>query len=151
MRGFLGTGATLEADVNLVAQVCMGTALVGGAFLARKRRYTAHGLCQSLVLLLNLVAIILIMWPSFHQRVMPLRQSDLRESYYGTAIAHATLSSVAELFGLYVVIVAGTRLLPPRLRFSNWKRWMRIELGLWWMVILSGLALYYVWYIAPTP
>jgi plastocyanin len=41
------------------------------------------------------------------------------------------------------------RILPERLRFQNWKRWMRTELALWWAVVLIGAATYYVWYMAP--
>jgi len=31
-KGFLGTGATFDADLNLVVQVTMGVALIGGLF-----------------------------------------------------------------------------------------------------------------------
>ena len=54
INGFLGTGATFEADLNLVVQVVMGVALVAGALLAKRKRYVAHGICQTTVLLLNL-------------------------------------------------------------------------------------------------
>lgn len=65
IKGSLGTGATFEADLNLVVQVIMGVALIGGAVLAKRKRYTAHGICQTMVLLLNLLMIELVMWPSF--------------------------------------------------------------------------------------
>ena len=71
IKGFLGTGATFEADLNLVVQVIMGVALIGGAVLAKRKRYTAHGICQTMVLLLNLLMIELVMWPSFQQQVRP--------------------------------------------------------------------------------
>jgi hypothetical protein len=44
--------------VNLVVQVAMGVALIADAFLARAKRYTAHGICQTAVLLLNLAMIL---------------------------------------------------------------------------------------------
>ena len=53
-EGFLGTGATFEADLNLVVQVIMGVALIAGSLLAKRKRYTAHGICQTTVLLLNI-------------------------------------------------------------------------------------------------
>jgi hypothetical protein len=53
--------------VNLVVQVAMGVALIAGAFLARAKRYTAHGICQTAVLLLNLAMILYVMWPSLLQ------------------------------------------------------------------------------------
>src|SRR5438445_10453688 len=48
------------------------------------------------------------------------------------------LGGTAELLGLYIVIVAGTRVLPQWLRFKDWKRWMRAELMLWSIVVLTG-------------
>jgi Ca2+/H+ antiporter len=60
-KGFLGTGATFGADINLVVQLIMGLALVTGALLAKHKRYRAHGVCQTTVLLLNLLMIGLVM------------------------------------------------------------------------------------------
>ena len=37
MKGFLGTGATFGADLNLVVQLLMGTALIAGAYLAKQK------------------------------------------------------------------------------------------------------------------
>ena len=149
IKGFLGKGATFEADLNLVVQVIMGVALIGGAVLAKRKRYTAHGICQTTVLLLNLVMIGLVMWPSFQQQVKPALFKVFHKWYYAAATIHALLGVTAELLGLYIVIVAGTNILPQRLRFKNWKRWMRTELMLWSIVVLSGVGTYYAWYIAP--
>ena len=55
----------------------------------------------------------------------------------------------AELLGLYIVVVAGTNIVPTYLRFRHWKRWMRTELVLWVIVLVSGVGTYYAWYIAP--
>jgi uncharacterized membrane protein YozB (DUF420 family) len=64
------------------------------------------------------------------------------------ASGHALLGAAAETLGLYIVLVAGTTIVPRRLRFTNWKRWMRIELGLWWVVVLTGIWTYAWWYMA---
>jgi hypothetical protein len=45
----------------------------------------------------------------------------------------------------YIVIVAGTNV--PR--FNNWKWWMRAELVLWAIVLLSGVGTCWAWYVAP--
>jgi uncharacterized membrane protein YozB (DUF420 family) len=149
MNGFLGTGATFAADFNLIVQVVMGSTLVAGTFLARRKHYTAHGICQTTVLLLNLVMIVLVMGPSFHGQVVPALPEHLGDRYYAMATSHAALGIVAELLGLYIVLVAGTNIVPRRLRFQRWKLWMRAELALWCVTLLTGVATYYAWYVAP--
>jgi uncharacterized membrane protein YozB (DUF420 family) len=149
IKGFLGTGATFEADLNLVVQVVMGVALIAGSLLAKRKRYAAHGVCQTTVLLSNLGMIGLVMWPSFQQQVRPALPEGLHKWYFAAATIHALLGVMAELLGLYIVIVAGTHVLPQFLRFKNWKRWMRAELVLWSIVVLTGMGTYYAWYIAP--
>lgn len=149
VKGFLRTGATFEADVNLVVQLAMGAALVAGIFLAKQKRYKAHGLCQTTVLLLNLLMIGFVMWPSFHQQVKPRFPSALHRLYYTAPVVHAALGITAELLGLYIVLVAGTNIVPKGLRFNNWKRWMQTEFVLWLIVLMSGMVTYYVWYMAP--
>jgi uncharacterized membrane protein YozB (DUF420 family) len=148
IHGFLGTGATFAADLNLVAQVFMGTALIAGVLLAKQKRFRAHGICQSTVLLLNLLMIGLVMWPSL-QRAKPTLPKVFHKWYYATATIHAVLGITAEILGIYIVLVAGTNILPLWLRFKHWKSWMRTELVLWLIVLSSGVATYYAWYIAP--
>jgi len=64
-------------------------------------------------------------------------------------MVHAALGMMAELLGLYIVVVASTNVLPAWLRFRNWKRWMRTEFVLWLIVVIRGVGTYYAWYIAP--
>jgi uncharacterized membrane protein YozB (DUF420 family) len=148
-KGFLGTGATFGADLNLVVQLIMGAALIAGALLAKQKRYRAHGICQTTVLLLNLLMIGLVMGPSLQQQVRPALSKVFHKWYYEVAAIHAVLGVTAELLGLYIVTVAGTDVLPQWLRFKNWKWWMRTELALWVIVLLSGVGTYCAWYVAP--
>ncbi len=149
MKGFLGTGAPFGADLTLVVQLIMGVALIVGALLAKQKRYTAHGICQTTVLLLNLLMIGSVMWPSFQQQVRPALTKALHKWYYAVATIHAALGITVELLGLYIVIVAGTNVLPQWLRFTRWKLWMRTELVLWAIVLVSGVGTYCAWYVAP--
>jgi len=151
VKGFLGTWASFSADLNLVVQIAMGIALIAGAFLARAKRYAAHGACQALVLILNLPMIAFVMWPSFDARVLPQLPRHFGKLHYAIAAAHGALGALAEILGLYILLVAGTNILPQAWRFQRWKLWMRIELFLWWVVLLSGIGTYYVWYAAPRP
>src|SRR5215467_14033908 len=120
----------------------MGVALVVGAFLARRRKYRAYACCQSFVVLLNLIIILLVMLPSFHARVAPKIPARLGSTSYSLATAHAALGSIAEILAIYILLAAGTKLLPTRLRLVRYKLWMRTLLALWWLVLLLGCATY---------
>ena len=146
LKGFLGTQAGFGADLNLLIQIAMGAALMVGAFLARRKHYSAHGACQATVLVLNLIMISSVMWPSFHLQVLPRLPKHFGKRYYAIATVHGVLGGVAELLGLYILLVAGTNILPQAWRFSRWKVWMRIELALWLIVLLTGIGTYFIWY-----
>jgi plastocyanin len=149
MNLLLSPNAMPAAQINLVLQLLMGVALLAGMWLSRRKHFTAHGLCQSAVLLLNSVLIAAVMWRSFRVQVMAQIPGGMRDPYITVPAFHAALGSAAELLGIYIALVAGTRLIPEPLRFKNWKRWMRFELALWWAVIFLGVGTYLIWY-APT-
>lgn len=146
MQGFLGTPASFRADLNLILQIVLSLAVLAGGYLARIERYRAHGICMSTVLLLNLVAIASVMWPSFDTLVLPQLAGHLHKRYYEVAAVHGVLGGAAELLGLYILLVAGTNVVPEALRFRRWKTWMRVELVLWIGVLASGIGTYIVWY-----
>lgn len=150
MGDFLGTGATFGADLNLVLHIAMGLVLIGGMILARTRHYTIHKYVQSSVILLNLPLIAFIMVPSFRDQVEPYVPGQMGTAFYWVASFHAVVGVTAQLLGLYIITAAGTKLLPERFRFQNYKLWMRSMLTLWWVVVLLGIGVYYVWYVAPS-
>ena len=133
----------------LLVEAAMGMALLAGAVLVRRRHYRAHAWCQSAVVLLNLVVIGFAMAPSFYIQLAPKISQAMRKSYYAIAVGHASLGVIAELAGLYVILAAGTNVLPTRLRLRNYRAWMRATLILWWMVLLLGVATYVRWYVHP--
>jgi len=146
-EGFLGTAAPFAADLVLLLEIAMGAALLAGAWLARRRRFQQHARCQATVVLLNLVVISLGMIPSFREQVLPRIPLKLSKAYVALATAHATLGSVTELAALYILLAAGTRLLPQKLRLTRYKPWMRTVLVLWWLTLLLGFATYVRWYV----
>jgi plastocyanin/uncharacterized membrane protein YozB (DUF420 family) len=151
MNGFLGTDATFYADLNLIVQIAMGLALLYGMMLARKKNFQTHKICQSSVMILNLVMIFLVMSPSFHRQVQPQIPHGLHDAYYLVAFIHAVLGTIAELLGIYIVLVAATNILPEKLKFDRYRPWMRTELALWWIIIFLGIGTYYFWYIRTAP
>jgi len=48
-------------------KVTMGATLIAGTYLAQRKRHRPHGVCQA-KLLLNLLMIGLVMWPSSQQQ-----------------------------------------------------------------------------------
>jgi uncharacterized membrane protein YozB (DUF420 family) len=148
-REFLKSAAPFSSDLTLAVEVGMGLALLGGMLLARRGRYRAHAWCQSAVVLLNLVAITLTMVSSFRRSWPASIPAALHKSYYVVAGVHALSGAVAELLGLYILAVAGTSILPKRLRFTRYKPWMWTALALWWVGLLLGVGTYVRWYVAP--
>ena len=145
--GFLGTAAPAYADMTLLLEIAMGVGLLIGALLARLRRFREHAWCQSVIVLLNLGAILFTMTPSFRVHVSPKIPLKLGKAYYALATAHAALGTITEIAGLYILLAAGTSVLPEKFRIIKYKIWMRTVLALWWLVLLLGLATYARWYV----
>jgi len=138
--------APFSATLTLLLEFLMGAGLLFGALLARRKRFRTHAWCQSLIVILNLGLIILTMIPSFRDQVFPKIPLRLGKPFYALATAHAALGTITEIAGLYILLAAGTGVLPEKLRITNYKLWMRTVLLLWWAVLLLGLATYARWY-----
>jgi len=133
--------------LTLLLEIVMGVGLLIGAQLARLRRYRWHAWCQSSIVLLNLVLIALTMLPAFHRQVLPRLLGRIGKPYYALATAHAALGGVAEFGGMYILLAAGTEILPEKFRIKRYKLWMRSVLVLWWTVLFLGIATYARWYV----
>jgi len=135
------------ANLTLLLEIAMGAGLLIGAFLARRRRFRQHAWCQSVIVLLNLAVIVLVMIPSLRIQVIPRIPAKLGKAYYALATAHAALGTITEIAGLYILVAAGTNVLPKKFRITEYKQWMRTVLVFWWVVLLLGLATYARWYV----
>jgi hypothetical protein len=139
--------APFYANLTLLLEIAMGVGLLIGSRLARLRHFRAHAWCQSVIVLLNLTMIVFTMIPSFRVHVSPKIPLKLGKAYYALASAHAALGTVTEIAALYILLAAGTKLLPEKFRLANYKLWMRSVLVLWWAVLLLGCATYARWYV----
>ncbi|MBI3504190.1 MAG: DUF420 domain-containing protein [Proteobacteria bacterium] len=149
-EGFLGMGAPLSADINLTLQLLMGLALLCGMMLARRQRFKEHQYCQTAVVVLNFLLIVGIMLPAFRKQVAPRVAGGFQDPMLVIAFIHGLLGAAAELAAIYIVLVAGTNVVPESLRFRDYRPWMRTTLALWWAVIGLGVITYGLWY-APRP
>jgi len=147
IKAFLETAAPRDANVVLVLEIAMGVGLLVGARLARKGRFRQHAWCQSIIVLLNFAVVAVMMIPSFRVHVLPRVPAKLGKAYYAFATTHGALGTVTELAGLYILLSAGTTVLPEQLRITKYKVWMRSVLVLWWVVLLLGIATYTRWYV----
>ena len=121
IKAFLETAAPRAANVVLALEIAMGIGLLLGAWLARKGRFQQHSWCQSTIVLLNFAVVTVMMVPSFRVHVLPRIPAKLGKAYYAFATTHGALGTVTELAGLYILLSAGTSVLPEKLRITTYK------------------------------
>jgi len=141
-EGFLGRPSTFGADLNLLIQIGLGMLLLAGLLLARRSRYALHGACQATALVVTLIMTAIWMAPAYHTNWGPGIFS-LGNRVNAAAAAHVVTGSLALLVGVYVVLVAGTPVVPKRLRFTSYKAWMRTLITIWWLALLLGVLTYW--------
>ncbi len=145
MQAILGTQNS--ANINLAAQILMILGLWIGFYFARTGQIARHRRMQTTVVAANSFFILFVMFTSFYNFVI------LGGSTAGTIaslmIIHGILGLVAELTGIYLILRMSTRLIPARFRVRNFRFVMRTLLGLWTVVVVIGLGIYYVRYLAP--
>jgi hypothetical protein len=108
--------APAVANLNLAAQLLMGSALLVGMFLARRKLFRAHAVCQSVVVLINLIPIAIYMLPVFGRGVLPTLPATLGDRFYLVSTIHAALGLLAEVFGLFIIVSAGVIIVARRAR-----------------------------------
>lgn len=64
----------------------------------------------------------------------------LAKSCYALATIHAALGCVTGIAGLYILLAAGTSILPQKFRIARYKAGMQTVLVLWWLVLLLGIG-----------
>ena len=138
--------APLGAETAAVAEIVLGALLVVGAVLVWRGHVRAHAALQSAIVLVNLPIVLYAMVPSYLEYVAPGVPGDLSQPFYLYPTLMLVAGAAAELLGIYVLLVAGTNLLPERLRFRRYKLVMRGLLVLWWSVLGLGLATFVTWY-----
>ena len=135
--------------LNLYAQIALVLLLSIGALLARVKRFRLHAILQSAVVVLNVGFILRIMLPSLRHQLPASYPMSLKDLPVAIVRLHSCVGALAWLMAFYVVLVAGTPLIPRRFCFSNYRRWMCTVFVLWWAAFLSGCLVYYQWYVNP--
>jgi uncharacterized membrane protein YozB (DUF420 family) len=143
--GFLGTEASLGADIALVGSIIVALTFAVGAWLALRKRYEAHRWVQTAGAVLNALLVFGLMIPMLLS-VDPSENVDLPPSAFLYMTGHEIVGAAALVFGLFVVL-RGNGLVPARLQFNNYKPYMRWAFGLYMAATLIGIAVYSVLYL----
>jgi len=146
-----GTGAPEVSDFVAIFEVGIAAMLVVGMFVVRAGHVRLHKYIQSSMVLVNIPVVLSWMVPQYLTYVLPDVGTELLNPYYLLPTLGLVVGGLAEALGIYILLVAGTNWVPEGWRFRRYKVWMRTELGLWWAVVVIGLAIYYVWYVLPVP
>ena len=144
-HGFLGTKAGLGADLTLVLMILAAVLFTIGVVLAKRGKLEAHGRMQTAAVCLNAVLVLFWMVRSLVVYIIPEIPAKLGERMYAVTTVHALAGLVAMLLGVFIVLRAND-LVPQKLRFSDYKPWMRISYVLYMLATLGGVVVYVLIY-----
>ena len=143
--GLLATKAPFGADVSLVLTVLAAVLLTIGWRLAVQRRYEAHRWVQTAAVGLNAIVVAAWMIRSFVLYVLPVIPAKLDQRSYAVATVHALVGALGVVLGVFVVL-RGNELVPARLRFKDYRLFMRSSYALYLLATLTGAILFVVAY-----
>jgi len=153
MPGFLGTSAHLLADITLLAYILLLLPLmiVGYLYARRKMFEPAHKLVMTTVVIVNWFLIGFVMIASYASGVAPGVPAALGDVRVWLPTLHLVIGALAQLLGTYLVLrMWFEKQLPEALKVRNIKLYMRFTLGGWVTAAVLGIALYIIWYAAPS-
>jgi uncharacterized membrane protein YozB (DUF420 family) len=145
--GFLGTHAPFISDLTLILILLTAILFTIGWQLARHKRFTAHRWVQTTSASLNAIVVLSVMINVFVVHILPGIPGKLLMGDYAVTTIHAFVGMCGLLMGIFVVLRANKLLVPTRLRFKNYKRFMRTSYGLYMAATLLGLVVYLEVYV----
>lgn len=149
--GFLGTAGNFATDATLVLMLAVALLFSIGFALARMGKYEAHRWVQTSGAVLSSGLVLWLMILPYRDFILPGLPGRLAEPFYAVTTLHALVGAVAFPFGAFVVL-RGHQLVPARLRFRNYKLYMRTAYGLYMAAIALGILVYIVWFVVnPDP
>ncbi len=144
--GFLGTKATLRSDLTLILILISAVLFNIGFILARKKHFTAHRWVQTGSVTLNTLVVLISMVTSYIIYILPGIPSKLGQGDYAVTTIHSLIGAVALVFGVFVAL-RGNGLVPKRLRFNNYKLFMRWAYALYMIATVGGVFVYIIVFI----
>jgi uncharacterized membrane protein YozB (DUF420 family) len=144
--GFLGTKATLRSDLTLLLILITAILFNLGFYMARRKRFTSHRWIQTSAVILNTVVVLVSMVTSYIIHILPGIPARLAEGDYAVTTVHGIIGAIGLLFGIFVAL-RGNELVPQRLKFRNYKPFMRWAYALYMLATLGGVTVYIIVFI----
>lgn len=133
--------APLGAKLSLVAMVLAAVLFTIGWRLAVSKRFEAHRWVQTAAVCLNAIPVLAWMIRSFVKYIVPELPARLGQRSYAVTTVHALVGAIGLVFGVFVML-RGNELVPARLRFTNYKRFMRSAYALYMLATALGVIVY---------
>lgn len=149
--GFLGTGASMLADLTLIAYiVLLIPAMLIGLFYARRKKFDSHHKpIMTFITLFNWALIGFLMFASYRQNVLPELGQNLSRPSHLLPTLHLAIGGLAQIVATYLVIrMWFEKQLPDWFKVARIKRYMRFTLAGWLIAALLGIGIYITWYAA---
>ena len=143
--GVLGTKAPFGTKASLITMVLAAVLFTIGWRLAVSKHFEAHRWVQTAAVCLNAVPVLAWMIRFFVLYVLPEIPAKLGERTYAVTTVHALVGMIGVTLGVFVDL-RGNELVPARLRFSNYKLFMRSSYALYMLGTLTGVIVYVVVY-----
>ena len=144
--GFLGTHAPFISDLTLILILLTAISFTVGWQLARHKHLKAHRWVQTCNASVNAIVVLSVMINVFVVHILPGIPGKLLQGDYAVTTIHALVGMCGLLLGIFVVLRAN-KLVPKRLRFKNYKRFMRTSYWLYMAATLLGLIVYLEVYV----
>src|SRR5688572_25080673 len=137
----------------LIYILLLAPAMIVGLVFARRKMFAPyHKYTMTGITIFNWVLIIVLMFVSYRNFVLPGLPDNLTDVRNLLATAHLVTGGIAQLLATYLVILMWTErtplegLLPSALRVRRIKPVMRTTLALWLITVVLGLGIYLTWY-----
>jgi len=139
MSELLGTKAPIASDLNLLLQITILVILLVGFKLGKEKTQSSlktHGRVMTIMVLLNAMAILLVMGPSFVIN-FGLVLGEVSTMGFPLTLVHALFGGTAEILGIIFMLK----------KFGNVRMWMRFTWVLWLIALALGIVFYVQYYI----
>jgi hypothetical protein len=141
----LGHPRFLHTDLNLVLQITILAILFVSLFYKRKTKFKAHGVTMGLGVILQILAFILVMGPTFFNN-LDFFYSEASVPAVQTTWIHAVPGAIALLLGIFLVARWAVKTSNVTGCYKL-KRIMDVTIVLWILSLVFGIATYVLFYL----